>query len=157
MRRKLQYEEGDCFLIPLNNDGYARGVVARMNGKGGVFGYFFGPRIADIKGIGSDGCENPAGAIMIGHFEDNGFKAGNWHVISKVPNWSRVSWPMPPSVHAPNKNAKFGNVILYDENSLEMIKHREVNLSELDRDKFVAGGKMGFQFVESKLSRFLAQ
>ena len=44
---KLPYSEGSVFLVPLRNGGYARGVVARATGEGkGLFGYFFGPRLA---------------------------------------------------------------------------------------------------------------
>ncbi len=45
MAKSLNYSEGDCISIPLREGGYARGVVARMNGSGIIFGYFFGPFI----------------------------------------------------------------------------------------------------------------
>jgi hypothetical protein len=44
MARKLPDSEGDGFAVPLRDGGYAIGVVARMDRKGSVLGYFFGPR-----------------------------------------------------------------------------------------------------------------
>lgn len=37
--------EGTVFLVPLRAEGYAVGVLARANGEGQCFGYFFGRRV----------------------------------------------------------------------------------------------------------------
>lgn len=37
--------KGAVFLIPLRDFGYAIGVLARSDGDGQCFGYFFGPRV----------------------------------------------------------------------------------------------------------------
>jgi hypothetical protein len=44
---KLLYSEGSVLRLPLRDEGYARGVFARL-AKGGraPFGYFFGPRLS---------------------------------------------------------------------------------------------------------------
>lgn len=45
----IKYSEGQWFAIPLNNGGYALGIIVRgsYKTKGGL-GYFFGPRYEDI-------------------------------------------------------------------------------------------------------------
>lgn len=50
-RRKLNYGEGDWLAVPVRDGGLAVGVVARMDGKGGVVGYFFGPRRNDVPAL----------------------------------------------------------------------------------------------------------
>lgn len=57
MARKLPYSEGDVFAVALRDGGYGTGVVARMDGKGSVLGYFFGrrydkpPELADVRSV----------------------------------------------------------------------------------------------------------
>jgi hypothetical protein len=46
--QKINYREGDWFAVPLRDGGYAVGLVARMDNRGGVLGYFFGPRRDDV-------------------------------------------------------------------------------------------------------------
>ncbi len=94
-KRKLNYEEGSVFVFPLREGGFARGVVARMNGKGRVFGYFFGPKLASMGDATMDGLE-PEKAIWLRDFGDPGFLKDEWKVLGKLPNWQREEWPMPP-------------------------------------------------------------
>jgi hypothetical protein len=47
--KKLTYREGDLFVLPLQDLGYAVGLVARSGPRGRVlFGYFFGPRYPEM-------------------------------------------------------------------------------------------------------------
>ncbi|MGH9822314.1 MAG: Imm26 family immunity protein [Blastocatellia bacterium] len=44
-KRKLPYVEGDWFAVPLDDQGYALGMIARARPRGRMlFGYFIGPR-----------------------------------------------------------------------------------------------------------------
>lgn len=43
------YREGSRFAVPLRQGGYAVGLVARVNPRGVLLGYFFGPR-HDVPG-----------------------------------------------------------------------------------------------------------
>ena len=50
---------------------FALGVVARSNGEGGVFGYFFGPRRSTLEQVTSRDAW-PSRAILVGKFGDLG-------------------------------------------------------------------------------------
>ena len=95
---KLPYSEGTVFLVPLRNGGYARGVVARATREGkGLFGYFFGPRLASPAVATLDGLD-PGKATLRLIFGDLGLMNGEWAVLGTVPDWDRSKWPMPDFV-----------------------------------------------------------
>jgi hypothetical protein len=92
---KLPYSEGSVFRLPLTDNGYARGVVARATKRGKViFGYFFGPRLLPDEPVKLDGL-HPQAAIFCVRFGDLGLMNGEWTVHGKVPNWNRAEWAMP--------------------------------------------------------------
>ena len=96
--KMLPYSEGTVFLVPLRDDGFARGVVARSSDEGkAIFGYFFGPRIASIDEARLSDLE-PEKAIKRLMFGDLGLINGEWPVVGAVPNWNRAEWPMPDFV-----------------------------------------------------------
>jgi hypothetical protein len=72
----INYTEGTCFYVPLRNGGFARGVVTRMDGNGGIFAYFFGPKLNQP--------ENPfdhlqwRDSILSGRCGDLGLLKGAW-------------------------------------------------------------------------------
>jgi hypothetical protein len=39
-RRKLNYREGDWVAVPVWEGGWVPGIAARVDGRGGVLGYF---------------------------------------------------------------------------------------------------------------------
>jgi hypothetical protein len=94
-RRKLPYKEGDWFAVPLRDGGYTLGRVARMDGRGGIIGYFFGPRHEQLPTPADVEGKEPSQAIWIANLGDLGFLEGTWHVISTSGPWRREQWPMP--------------------------------------------------------------
>jgi hypothetical protein len=94
-RRKLPYKEGDWFAVPLQPTGYGLGLVARMNGKGIVSGYFFGslhvrcPTEHDTTGLSAKD------AILIRQFGDPGLLSGVWPIICHSDPWYPEKWPLP--------------------------------------------------------------
>jgi hypothetical protein len=81
--KTINYSEGDCFVVPLRNGGFARGIVVRMDKKGRIFANFFGPRFPakDIRIVD----ENEQGSkLFSGFVGDLGIIQGKWPVLGKV-------------------------------------------------------------------------
>ena len=93
--KKLPYEEGSWFAIPLEQGGYAVGCVARCTGKGPALGYFFGPKRAQVPSIDELASLAPKDAIKVMQFGDLGLIDGSWPVIGRFPDWDRTKWPIP--------------------------------------------------------------
>ncbi len=154
MGKKINYSEGDCFSIPLREGGFARGVVARMDGNGIIFSYYFGPKIAKCADIHvGDLC--PEQAVFYGQFGDLGLLNEEWKVIGRVPDWSRKKWPMPSFLRF-DEGASTGFLSTYDEDSLECINEQEVELSRINVRDFSKDSVMGYGFVEIKLTKLLS-
>jgi hypothetical protein len=122
-RQRLPYAEGNWFAVPLRNGGYARGVIARADGRGKALGYFFGPRMPEVPR--SDGLETlrSRDAVLVALFGDLGFLRGEWPVIGKVTSWQRGEWPLPTFVRV-DANAGKAWETTYDEDTLKCIAER---------------------------------
>jgi hypothetical protein len=95
---KILYSEGSVFRLPLRDQGYARGVIARLAKRGRApFGYFFGPRLSLQDEVRLDDLR-PDRAILRVMFGELGLLNGEWTLHGKVPNWNRAEWPMPDFV-----------------------------------------------------------
>jgi len=154
MGKKMNYSEGDCFSIPLREGGFARGVVARMDGNGIIFGYFFGPKIAEFSDVHVGDLRSDK-AIFTGQFGDLGLLNEEWKVIGRVADWSRERWPMPSFLRF-ESGASTGFLSEYDDESLKCIREQEVQLSRINVEDFPKDSVMGYGFVEMKLTKLLA-
>jgi hypothetical protein len=82
-------------LVPLNNGGFARGVIARARPKGRLLlGYFFGPRIEGPNEVSLLDLD-PTQPLIRLTFGDLGLNNGTWPIVGTVPDWDRTKWPMP--------------------------------------------------------------
>ncbi|HEX8602480.1 MAG TPA: Imm26 family immunity protein [Pseudoduganella sp.] len=93
---KQPYHEGSWFAVPLNNGGYAAGLVARMSPQGKIMlAYLFGPKratiptLADVQGLRAG---DAAKAIRTG---DMALANGRWPVLGDAENFDRNDWPVP--------------------------------------------------------------
>lgn len=95
-RKHIKYSEGQWFAVPLQDGGYALGIIVRGNykTKGGL-GYFFGPRYEDIPGEQETWLKGPSDAILIAWFGDLGIIWGRWPLISSMRPFRREEWPVP--------------------------------------------------------------
>jgi hypothetical protein len=152
---KANYSEGDCFSIPLREGGYARGVVARMDGEGIVFGYFFGPKIEHIADVFISDDLSPEQSVLSGQFGDLGLLNMEWQVIGSVSSWSRDEWVMPRFLRA-DPGDLTGILSTYDENSLKFKSEMEIDLSQVDVKNTPKDMVMGYGSVEIKLTRILS-
>jgi hypothetical protein len=94
MARRLPYQEGDWFTVPLAEDQWAAGRVARLHPGGKiVFSYLFGPFVSQ-PAIGELDVLVPSGAVLIGRIADQGL-VREWPVLGHA-EWRRDEWPLIP-------------------------------------------------------------
>ena len=123
-KRKINYNEGTCFLVPLRNKGFARGIVARMDGKGQIFGYFFGPKIESFDNVNNFENLNYKDSVLVGMFGDLGLLNKEWKILDTLPNWNKDDWPMPQFIRL-DENANRAWLVYYNEKDLSINKEEE--------------------------------
>ena len=90
---KVNYERGTGFLVTLRGGGFARGVVARLNGKGLAYGYFFVPALSSASEASLTDLR-PEDAVFVGKFGDLGLVKKEWSILGKVFGWNAQNfWP----------------------------------------------------------------
>lgn len=152
-RRKLPYREGDVFAVPLRDGSCGLGVVARMNGKGAVLGYFFGPRYDEPPELADVGDLSAVDNVLVQIFGDVGLIRGNWSVIGQLPGWRREEWPMPVFGRREELTGRCWRVE-YDDDDPNSRPH-EVEVSPEECERLPEDGLAGFGFIEARLSRVL--
>lgn len=152
MSRRIDYVEGLCFFVPLRTGGFARGIVSRMNGKGQVFGYFFGPKLmvaADrFSGV------SPRVAILGGFFGDLGLLNKKWPHANVLLNWCRNDWNIPP-MYREDQTAGKAWLSYYDDTTMAFIS--EVSTATGNRDPRFYDRVMGYGAVEIRLTKLLSE
>jgi hypothetical protein len=95
-RKRIRYDEGQWFAVPLRRGGYALGIIVRGNyrTKGGL-GYFFGPRYDELPSDQATWDKNPEEAILITRFGDLGIIRGDWPLLQSTRPFLRIEWPIP--------------------------------------------------------------
>lgn len=151
-RNKKEYKEGSCIIIPLRTGGYARCIVARIDGKGGIFGYFFGPKYHSYDDIEDFSNLRYQDAILAGRFGDNGLINGTWKIIDELKNWNSSEWPMPAFIRVDEIDNRAW-LSYYNENDFSFIREEEV--SPTIKDKYPYDRDMGYGAVEIRLTKML--
>lgn len=80
--------EGTVFSIPLRDHGFGIGVLARPDGKGICYGYFFGPRLDGKDSVNVDNLFAKE-AMLIGKFGDHEIIKGGWKSIGLISDWKK--------------------------------------------------------------------
>ncbi|MBS3950326.1 MAG: immunity 26/phosphotriesterase HocA family protein [Peptococcaceae bacterium] len=95
-KEHMKYYEGQWFAIPLQEGGYALGIIVRGNyqTKGGL-GYFFGPRYDHLPEEKETLRKKPEDAILITQFGDLGIINGSWPIIQSSRPFIKEEWPIP--------------------------------------------------------------
>lgn len=95
--KRVKYEEGIWFVLPVGEDGYAAGVIARTSrtSRGILLGYFFPHVYKSAPDIGELCKLRPSDAIATIRFGDMGLIREEWTVIGKCENWRREEWVIP--------------------------------------------------------------
>ena len=94
---RVNYQEGQFFVLPLARSTCAVGLLARMPPRGGVsLGYFFGPRRLEPP---TDGAYYDAlraeHAVFVCRFRDAPLYRGQWPLLQLRAQFRRGDWPIP--------------------------------------------------------------
>ena len=155
-RYKINYCLGTCFAVPLRGGGYARGVVARMSGNGGVFGYFFGPKIDSEKDLSIDENWKARDAVLAQRFGDLGLVENEWKTLGTLPGFKPEDWPMPEFVRY-NDDGSMAFISRYDDETLDFVRERKVPAAEACDPSLLPDGVAGFGAVELRLTALLGK
>ncbi|MBF4045284.1 Imm26 family immunity protein [Burkholderia pseudomallei] len=95
--KRVKYEEGTWFALPVGEGGFAAGVIARSSrtSRGILFGYFFPHVYKSAPDIGELCKLRPSDAIATIRFGDMGLIREEWTVIGKCESWKREEWAIP--------------------------------------------------------------
>lgn len=145
-------KEGAVFLVPLTPSNFAAGVLARKNGRGGAFGYFFGPRLRDGASL-DVGALTPARAVLVCKFGDYGLRTGRWTTVGGIPGFARKVWVL-PKFHRAHDSQQLVYVTEYNDSlscrSEILISREDVDVSNLPYDS-----QLGSGVVEHMLSALI--
>jgi Immunity protein 26 len=92
-KKKVRYQEGDWFLVPLRDGRTALGLVARKSRRGATLGYFF--RLPPGELPAAAALLRPDDAVLVRHFGDLNLVNGQWQVLGLAGTWVRDRWPLP--------------------------------------------------------------
>lgn len=97
-RVQLPYSSGDVFAVPLRTSGYGTGLIAGADGRGGVIGYFFGPKRNMPIATDEASLLSPTDALRVMRFGDLGLLGQTtkpWVLVGQLQRWSSSEWPIP--------------------------------------------------------------
>lgn len=152
-RKKINYEVGSVFVIPLNDARSALGIVARMDGRGIILGYFFDGEASGVCSLDAIRDKKPENAILIGRFGDLGLLTGQWEILGKHPEWRREEWPVPRFVRTDCLTGE-RRLISYSEDTLDEYREEKIR-GERDTCQYPEDGVFGYIAVEIRLRQIL--
>lgn len=157
-RKHIKYVEGQWFAVPLNDGGYALGVIVRGNyrTKGGL-GYFFGPRYDRVPDDRETWRKRPEEAVLIAWFGDLGIVQGAWPLIPSTRPFQRAAWPVPTFHRIDSLDPTIGWRVEYsqDINGLER-PLRETLCDARDLAGLPKDSLFGDKAIEAVLTKLLA-
>lgn len=154
---KQQYVEGDWFVIPLEDGGFAIGLAARVNPKGGILGYFFGPRLVgaprSLAELGE--ARGPHDALLVARLGDLGIVTGKWSVLGTLPGWNRNAWGPPDFGRHEELSGLSWRVRYDDEDPMKLLEEIEIPAHEVSG--LPEDGILGSGAVELLLTHMLKE
>ncbi len=151
--KKLSYQEGDWFAVPLRNGGYALGLIARLDGEGRVLGYFFGPRREQLPTKEDIADLSATCAILIRLFGDLGLIQGDWPIIYQSNSWYRADWPVPGFARIA-VDERWATRVEYSEDDLSYLRELPISLEEAH--SLPEDGLSGSGALEIRLTKLLS-
>ncbi|RWM98211.1 MAG: hypothetical protein EOR84_11365 [Mesorhizobium sp.] len=140
--KRLNYQEGTWFLVPLRSGGYAVGLVGRMAPKGRIIlAYFFGPRLDSVPTLDEIRGFQPKDSVRCLRVGDLGLVNGDWRILGRSPDWDGSHWPVPQFVRR-DELSKRSWLVTYSDLDPSVVEKEEPFRSDqvLERDALYGYG-----------------
>jgi hypothetical protein len=156
--KRIKYSEGQWFMVPLLDEGYALGIIVRGNYKTwGGLGYFWEPKYQDIPDESVIWHAEPSNALLIAWFSDIEIGEGKWPLMNSSRPFSRQYWPVPEFKRIDLLHPTMGYKTTYsqdDTGKKQYIKEERMKI-ELLSDLF-EDGSYGAEALRIKLTKILS-
>lgn len=149
---RINYREGTCFFVPLRNGGFARGVVTRLDGCGGVYACFFGPKLIQPAGTFDD--VRPESTLLSGRCGDLGLIEGEWPLAGQLKDWDRKDWIL-PALYREDTKAQKAWLSYYDDDDLEFIREVPIEYDQAKYTNHPYDRLMGYGAAEIRVTTLL--
>jgi hypothetical protein len=153
-RKKLPYKEGDWIAVPIENDKYIVGKVARSDGRGLVLGYFFEPALDKVPPLDAVNKLQPSDAALIRKFGDLGLIRYGWPVIGQTGEWRREEWPVPVFSQIDIIDSSKTYKVYYDDN-VDMNSRKTVRVPPDEIVGLPQDGLSGCGALQTRLERII--
>ncbi|MFN8467713.1 MAG: immunity 26/phosphotriesterase HocA family protein [Caldilineaceae bacterium] len=154
MKTRHFYREGDWLVIPLEENGYALGIIARTNNKSAyLLGYFFPTKYSSPPSAETAASLTQRDSVLIAWFSNLGIKNGEWLILHNSKSFLREEWPVPKFGRPDLIHPEIGYLIEYDQE--EPISSRPVQEVICDASQLVGlpvDEKYGHLALAQKLS-----
>lgn len=125
--KSIPYREGSLFAVPLRNNGFTVGVVARMAKKGKIIlAYFFGKKFETIPSFTEISIMRSTDAIKCLRIGDLGLINGEWLILGDMPSWSHKDWPVPTFIRQDELTGRAWRVIYSDADPSKLDKEESI-------------------------------
>ena len=151
---KIPYQEGDWFAIPLQDKSYVVGLVARMDRKGAILGYFFDTRWGALPQLEKLKELTASQAAFVRVFGDLALIKKEWYVLGRTSNWIRDNWPVPTFGRMAELDGSAWKVEYSDEDFSRPIRETAISIEECS--KLPKDALLGARAVEGLLRRHFA-
>lgn len=152
---KVAAREGEWFAVPLRDDGFAAGIVARGNRRGVLLGYFFGPRLPSVPPLPEVSALTAEQAVLVGRFSDLRIRDGRWPLLGRSSPWDRRLWPSPAFIRYEELTGRTFHVYYDDADPHRVVRRAQVAPGIAEQGP--TDGLMGAGFVEIRLTRLLSE
>jgi hypothetical protein len=152
-KKKINYQEGSVFAVPLQNEFQVTGLVARFSGDGRILGYFFADKSSQVCPMNVIRSKGPKDAIMVCLCGDLSILKDNWPILGRPPEWCRVDWPMPKFIRTDAITSE-KLLVHYNEDTLDE-EFTEPAGEQIGVSSYPEDGLWGARAVEIALDKIL--
>jgi hypothetical protein len=149
--KKIKAMEGYLVAVPLNQNGYGLGLVARKN-KRVCLGYFFNRVYSTLPMDVSPGEMDKKDVILIAKFSSLGIEDGSWPIIKSLQEFNPFDWPI-PVFQGKDYLAERYFAIVYEEDIMN--EKKRYSISQQEASTLFEHGLHGYISLQNALSKRL--
>jgi hypothetical protein len=151
MKKNNNYKEGTLFAIPLPNNCFGIGLIARINGSV-LLCYFLKRKFCMMPSfeVANSMYKECDGNFIVQKVGSLGLDKKVWTVLGILEKWERNSWPVPIFKRKILLTEKY--YLVYYDDSLQNSTEKVVEYSK-ELDMLPNDGTAGYLIIEEKLAK----